>query len=372
MTTTNTLAHPALAHAGELPLSPEKDPRLAAKAAKLRYVSDNKPGITRTGDVKTGFRYYAPGSGAEITDEADLQRIRSLAIPPAYTDVWICPLDNGHLQATGRDERARKQYRYHPRWRSVRDETKYTRMIAFGEALPRIRARVHHDLSRNGLPREKVLATLVRLLESTLIRVGNEEYAKTNDSFGLTTMQMRHVDVHGSKLHFSFKGKSNKYHEIDLRDRNLAKIVERCKDLPGNEVFEYLDEHGQAHPIHSEDVNGYIHEISGEEFTAKDFRTWAGTLLACMSLCACDDCDEVKQIKHNIVEAVKQASEHLGNTPAVCRKSYIHPEVLAAYEEGKLRDLVGEFTTGASTGDEHGLKPDEAAVLAFLKARLAH
>ncbi len=372
MPTTNTLPHPPDHNAADLPLSPEKDPRLAAKSAKLRYVSDNKPGITRTGDVKTGFQYHAPNGGDEITDEAVLQRIRSLAIPPAYTDVWICPLENGHLQATGRDERGRKQYRYHPRWRTVRDETKYTRMIAFGEALPRIRKQVHHDLCRPGLPREKVLATLVRLLESTLIRVGNEEYAKTNDSFGLTTMQMRHVDVHGSKLHFSFKGKSNKYHEIDLRDRNLAKIVERCKDLPGNEVFEFVDENGQAHPIHSEDVNAYIHQISGEEFTAKDFRTWAGTTLACITLCACEECDELKTIKHNIVEAVKQASEHLGNTPAVCRKSYIHPEVLAAYEEGKLRELVGEFDSCAATGEVHGLKPDESAVLAFLKARLAH
>ncbi len=349
--------------------STEIDTVAVVKLAKLRYVSDDMPGIRRERKTDGSFE-YTDQRGITIVDNVTLARIKSLAIPPAYSDVWICPIENGHLQATGRDERGRKQYRYHPRWRSVRDETKFHRMIEFGEALPRIRQTVTHDLAKPGLPREKVLAALVRLLETTLIRVGNEEYAKSNRSFGLTTLQVNHVGVEGTSLHFAFRGKSGKFHKINLRDRWLARIVARCKELPGKEVFQYLDEHThEPHSIHSEDVNAYIHDIAGDEFSAKDFRTWAGTVIATLALCKCDLCDTLNktQIKHNIVEAVNRASEMLGNTPAVCRKSYIHPDVLLAYEEGKLRDMMGEIREGDQA--DGGLSNEEAAVLRFLKGR---
>ncbi|MDQ6693840.1 MAG: DNA topoisomerase IB, partial [Chloroflexota bacterium] len=301
----------------ELPIHP--DPIASAKAAGLHYTSDTGPGIQRRRAGK-GFTYTAHG-GETIREKEALQRIKSLAIPPAWTQVWISADPQGHIQATGLDAKGRKQYRYHPQWREVRDVSKYTRMIAFGHALPHIRERINHDLSRQGLPREKVLATVVRLLESTFIRVGNEEYARTNKSFGLTTMRWRHVKVEGSKIRFKFKGKSGKMHDISVEDRRLANVVKRLHQLPGQELFDYLDDAGKKHKVTSDDVNNYLHEMTGESFTAKDFRTWGGTVLATLALQAIGPHETTTQAKRNIVSAVKDVSQKLGNTPAVCRKS---------------------------------------------------
>ncbi len=339
------------------------DPVESAKAARLRYVTDDVPGIRRR-RAGSGFVYVDP-AGRTIRDPEELRRIRALAIPPAWTDVWICPIANGHLQATGRDARDRKQYRYHPRWRATRDETKYGRMIAFGEALPRIRARVEEDLARPGLPREKVLATAVKLMELTAIRVGNEEYAKTNDSFGLTTLRDRHVEVSGARVHFEFRGKSGKRHVIDVDDRRLARIVKRCQDIPGYELFQYLDEHGERRAIDSADVNDYLREISGEEFTAKDFRTWAGTVLAAAALQEIGPGVTQTATKRNLTQAVARVAEQLGNTPAICRKCYVHPALLDGYLDGTLVDALAKL---ASTATADGLRADESVVLAFLRA----
>ncbi|MDQ6604809.1 MAG: DNA topoisomerase IB [Chloroflexota bacterium] len=347
---------------------PIADPVGSARAAGLRYVSDAKPGIARKRAGK-GFSYRTP-DGTLIRDAETLRRIRSLAIPPAWTDVWICPIANGHIQATGRDAKGRKQYRYHPLWHEVRDETKYTRMIAFGEALPRIRARVNADLARHGLPREKVLATVVRLLETTFIRVGNEEYAKTNNSYGLTTMRNEHVDVSGGTVEFHFRGKSGVEHTIGIKDPRVARIVKRCKELPGAELFQYLDDDGERQTIDSGDVNGYLYEITGEHFTAKDFRTWAGTLLAAMALQGFEAFDSETQAKKNIVGAIERVAERLGNTPTVCRKCYVHPAVLDGYLEGAMLEALKQRTEQEIADGLHGLKPEEAAVLAFLQQRL--
>lgn len=334
----------------------------------MRYVSDARPGIQRRRAGK-GFRYRAP-DGSLIHDVETLQRIRSLAIPPAWTDVWICPTPNGHLQATGRDAKGRKQYRYHPRWRTVRDETKYTRLIAFGEALPRIRARVHADLARHGLPREKVLATVVRLLETTFIRVGNEEYAKSNDSYGLTTMRNEHVAVSGGTIQFQFRGKSGIEHTIGINDRRVARIVKRCKELPGKELFQYIDDGGERQTIDSGDVNAYLEGITGEHFTAKDFRTWAGTVLAAIALRECGPFDGETQAKRNIVRAIERVAERLGNTPGVCRRCYVHPALLDAYLEGAMLEGVTQRVEQESADGLAGLRPEEAAVLAVLRQRL--
>ncbi len=344
------------------------DPVEAAKFAGLRYVSDHKPGISRElrGD---SFVYFDP-KGNEITDEAALKRIRSLAIPPAYTDVWICPNPNGHIQATGRDARGRKQYRYHPRWRAVRDETKYGRMLAFGQALPKIRERVDQDLLLPGLPREKVLATVVRLLETTLIRVGNDEYAKTNKSYGLTTMRDKHVKIEGSTVSFTFTGKSGVKHEISIKDRKLAQIVKRSRDLPGYELFQYIDENGNRQDVTSDDVNSYLQEITGEHFTAKDFRTWAGTILCTVALQEIGPFEKDTQAKKNVVQAVERVAERLGNTKAVCRKSYIHPEVIDSYLEGTLLDTLIQRTEEELEESIKGLDAEETTVLAFLRRRL--
>ncbi|AGY59939.1 DNA topoisomerase IB [Gloeobacter kilaueensis] len=346
------------------------DPLVSARAAGLRYVSDRSAGIRRHRRGKH-FSYIGP-DGKPIRDEQTLERIRKLAIPPAYTDVWICPHANGHLQATGRDGRGRKQYRYHLRWRAVRDETKYGRTLAFGTVLPAIRGRTEQDLARPGLPREKVLAAVVRLLESTLIRVGNEEYARQNDSYGLTTLRDEHVEVKGSTIRFQFRGKSGKDHTISLTDRRLARVVKRCQDVPGQELFQYIDADGERQTIDSADVNAYLREIAGEEFTAKDFRTWAGTVLAALALQEFDACDSESQAKKNIVQAIGDVARRLGNTPTVCRKCYIHPAIIDAYLEGTLLDTLRQRTEAElNAPGAVGLRPEERAVLAFLQKRLA-
>jgi DNA topoisomerase I len=353
----------------EVPQGPVVDPRESAKVAGLSYVTDTKPGIRRKRSGK-GFTYLDP-DGKPIRDPVVLRRIASLAIPPAWTEVWISPKPLGHLQATGRDARGRKQYRYHPRWRDVRDETKYTRMLAFGAALPRIRRRIDADLARPGLPREKVLATVIRLLETTLIRVGNEEYARTNRSFGLTTMRDRHVAVDGAKVAFKFRGKSGIYHAIDLGDRRLARVVKRCRDLPGQDLFQYLDDDGQAQTIDSADVNAYLREVSGEDFTAKDFRTWAGTVLAALALQEFETFDSEAQAKRNIMRAIESVAERLGNTPTVCRKCYVHPEIIQSYLDGSVLQTLRARAEREMSGSLDELRPEEAAILALLQQRLA-
>ncbi|WP_078031167.1 DNA topoisomerase IB [Massilia sp. KIM] len=346
------------------------DPPAAARAAGLRYVHDDKPGIRRE-PAKEGFRYL-DAKGEEIADETTLARIRKLAIPPAWTEVWVCPQANGHLQATGRDARGRKQYRYHAKWRETRDEVKYERMLKFGQALPAIRAEVDRALGLPGLPREKVLATIVYLLEHTMMRVGNEEYARTNKSFGLTTLRNRHVRVDGSDVAFRFRGKSGVYHDVHVHDRRLARIVARVRDLPGQELFQYVDDEGETHSIDSSDVNDYLRAISGEDYTAKDFRTWSGTLLAALALQEFEKFDSEAQAKKNIVRAIESVAERLGNTPSICRKCYVHPAVLDAYLEGSVLEVMRERTEEALARDLHALRPEEAAVLAMLEARLRH
>ena len=344
------------------------DPVASAEAAGLRYVSDEAPGIRRKRAGKS-FTYVKP-DGERVSDEKVLGRIKALAIPPAWTDVWICPQANGHIQATGRDAKGRKQYRYHPRWREVRDAVKYDKMLDFAEALPRIRERVDKDLARPGMPREKVLAAVVRLLEQTRIRVGNDEYAAQNKSYGLTTLQDRHVTVNGSTMRFKFKGKSGKEHEVELHDRRLAKIVRACREMPGQELFQYVDEAGVSHDINSADVNGYLHEIAGEEFTAKDFRTWAGTVLAATALGGMEGFSTKAQAKKNIVRAVESVSHKLGNTKAVCRKCYVHPAVFEGYLDGTLvASLSGSANAGRLRAGEGELRADEAKVLGYLRQR---
>ena len=326
------------------------------------------PGIRRK-KAGSGFVYrYAIGD--IIREREVLNRIRVLAIPPAWREVWICPDPEGHLQATGRDARGRKQYRYHSRWREVREETKYTRMIAFGKALPVIRHQVTKDLALKGLRRPKVLATVVRLLEVSLIRVGNEEYERENDSFGLTTMKDRHVDVKGSEVCFHFRGKGGKRHRIDVRDRTLARIVKRCQELPGQELFQYVDESGQLRDVTSSDVNDYLREISGSDFTAKDFRTWAGTVLAALALQEFQKFDSHAQAKRNIVQAIESVAARLGNTPTICRKCYVHPHILEGYLDGTLQRALRRRAQRLSSSLRR-LRPEEAAVLALLQRRLA-
>lgn len=353
--------------ASVVPVEIVTDPAESAKAAGLRYVSDAKPGLKR---LKRGKNFrYTTATGSAVTDDETLGRIKSLVIPPAWTDVWISPWQNGHLQATGRDVKGRKQSRYHPRWREVRDETKYERMSHFADALPTIRERVRHDLGLPGLPRKKVLATIVSLMEATLIRVGNEEYARENKSYGLTTMRNKHVEVEGSKITFTFQGKSRVHHTIDLEDRRLAKIIKRCEEIPGYELFQYLDHEGEPHSIDSSDVNEYLREISGEHFTAKDFRTWAGSVLACMTLKELGPYETVTQAKKNVVEAIKSVAERLGNTPSVCRKCYVHPAVLEAYLGGtsvaEAKEQIEEEIEEHATA----LKQEERALLDLLESR---
>ena len=338
----------------------------AAQEAGLRYVSDSVPGIRRKRAGKH-FSYSQP-DGKIIHDKEVLARIRALGIPPAWKDVWICTNPRGHIQATGRDAKGRKQYRYHNEWRKIRDETKYDRMLLFGKALPAIRSHVEHDLALRGLPREKVLATLVRLLDTTSIRVGNEEYARENGSFGLTTMHDEHVQVEGTKLHFHFRGKSGKEHAIDVRDPQLARIIKKCLDLPGQELFQYIGEDQQVHLVESSDVNHYLRQISHQDFTAKDFRTWAGTVTATCALQDFGEYETQTQAKKNVVHAIETAAHHLGNTPAICRKSYVHPEVIDAYLHGSLLASLSQRSEQSIVDALDHLRPEEIAVLAFLES----
>jgi len=352
----------------DLPV-PVLDPVEAAKTAKLRYVSDRKPGITRV-RTENGFEYHDT-DGSLITDETVLQRIRKLAIPPAYTDVWICRDPRGHLQAVGRDAKGRKQYRYHPRWRVVRDEAKYGKMLVFGRVLPTIREHVKHDLALPGLPKRRVLAAIVALLEKTMMRVGNEEYAKHNKSFGLTTLRNRHVKVKGGHLTFDFRGKHGINHHIDLDDKRLARVVERCRDLPGQDLFQFLDHDGERHSIGSEDVNDYLREITGEEITAKDFRTWAATNLAAATLAELERFDTQAVAKKEVVKAVESVAKRLGNTPAICRKCYIHPAVFEGYLDGSLAEGLKQRADEILDQHAGGLTAEEVALTAFLSRRLA-
>src|SRR3954469_14932200 len=355
----------------------------SARSVGLRYVSDAEPGIGRVmGPL--GFRYVS-ADGRSVRNEAELKRIRALAVPPAWTDVWICRDGRGHLQATGRDAKGRKQYRYHASWHTCRGETKFDRMSAFAAALPGIRARAEADLSRPGLPRDKVLAAVVQLLEKSLIRVGNEEYARQNHSFGLTTLQDKHVNVRGATVRFEFRGKSGVKHSVDVNDRRLARIVKQCRDLPGQDLFQYIDEDGQRCDVTSGDVNAYLKRITGENFTAKDFRTWAATVLCATALEELEVADSQARARKNVLKAIEAVAGVLGNTRAVCRKSYVHPAVTDAYMEGttlatlRQRAAVRGFSTAKTASKasvrsrrsgHHSLRPEEQAVVRLLESRL--
>jgi DNA topoisomerase-1 len=336
----------------------------AARAAGLWYVTDETPGIKRKRAGK-GYSYLGL-DGKPIRDPAVRKRIKGLAIPPSWTDVWICSRPDGHIQATGRDIKGRKQYRYHSRYRAIRDETKFDRMLLFSQLLPKIRSRVERDLARDGLPREKVLATVVRLLEKTLIRVGNDEYAKENRSFGLTTMRRRHVEVTGSKLRFEFRGKSGVQQTVAITDRRIADIVQHCQTLPGQELFKYLDDNGKRQDVDSGDINEYLREITGHDVTAKDFRTWAGTMHAATTLRSMGPAGSQKGARVNVVRAIDKVSERLGNTRAVCRKYYVHPKIIEAYLAGSTVPQAPEVDPKRRR-DKAALRRDELAVLQFLQ-----
>jgi len=333
----------------------------------LRHASDRRPGITRR-RAGRGF-VYRDTEGRTIRDREVLARVRALAVPPAWTDVWICPAPNGYLQATGRDARGRKQYRYHTRYRNRREAAKYERLIAFATALPKIRARIDDDLARPGLDREKVLAAIVRLLELTLIRVGNDEYARLNRSFGLTTLRDRHASVRGSSVRFRFRGKSGRLHEVGLRDRRLAAIVRRCRDLPGQELFQYVGEDDEPVDIASDDVNDYLRSIA-PDVTAKDFRTWAGTVLAYRALRALDPPESDRQATRNVVAAIRETADLLGNTPAVCRRAYVHPVVVEAYLDGRLRGALLQAAEDDGTSPMEPTPHEEKAVVNLLRRRI--
>ncbi|MDQ3554134.1 MAG: DNA topoisomerase IB [Chloroflexota bacterium] len=377
----------ARASSPEPSATPGPDPEEVAREAGLRYVSDARPGITRRRSGR-GWSYRAP-DGTLLRDAKTLARIRGLAIPPAWSDVWISPRVSGHMQATGRDARGRKQYRYHARWRVTRDEAKYDRTIAFAEALPAIRARVEADLGLRGLPRDKVLAAIVRLLEVTFIRVGNAEYARDNRSYGLTTMRDKHAVIDGSEVTFKFRGKSGRDHKVDIRDRRLATIVRRCQELPGQELFQYIDEEGQVQDVSSTDVNEYLRQVTGQTFTAKDFRTWAGTVLAAQALRTIEGASGTeRELRSNVVRAVEQVAQSLGNTPTVCRQCYVHPAIIEAYLDGAMvrtaRKRADERLASASATartevtkgraesvTDDGTTPEEKEVLRLLRDRLA-
>ena len=345
-----------------------RHPQQAADAAGLRYVTDRQPGLGRQ-KVGRALRYVGR-RGRVLRDPRTLERIRSLVIPPAWTDVWICPDALGHIQVTGRDARGRKQYRYHPRWRTVRDDAKYGRMLAFGQALPIIRTRIEEDLAQRGLSRRKVLAAVIKLLEATLIRVGNEEYARDNGSFGLTTLRGRHASIKGSTVKFRFRGKSGKVHEIGVQDRRLSRIVKSCQELPGQELFQYVDGQGRRRAVTSSDVNDYLREVTGHGFTAKDFRTWAGTVLAAWALQELKAVRTRAEAKKNILRAVERVAGRLGNTVAICRKCYVHPVVFDAYLDGTLVETLRQRLDHEVRAGEDHLQREEMAVLALLHQRL--
>jgi DNA topoisomerase-1 len=345
------------------------DPRDAAESAGLRYVSDERPGIRRK-KAGTGFT-YTRADGTRLIEPEAMKRIRALAIPPAWTDVWICPFPDGHIQATGRDAKGRKQYRYHARFREVRESTKYEHVIAFADALPSIRETVREHMGLPGLPREKVLATVVHLLETTLIRVGNDDSARQNNSYGLTTLKNRHVTVERNDVRFRFTGKSGKQWSLRVRDRRIAKIIRACQELPGQELLQYVDEQGNCQDVTSTDVNEYLKEITGKDITAKDFRTWAGTVLAAMALIELESFDSAAQAKRNLRSAIEKVAARLGNTPTICRKCYIHPEVLNSYMDGNLVLEIKSQAESELRSAVGNLKPEEAAVLALLRGRLA-
>jgi DNA topoisomerase I len=340
----------------------------AAESAGLFYATDDDLQITRKA-VRGGFSYATP-NGRVVRDRALLKRIRALAIPPAWTDVRICPDPNGHLQATGRDAKGRKQYRYHPHWRDVRDSTKYEHILTFAHVLPKIRKRIREDMSGRSLSHNKVLATVVYLLENTLIRVGNSDYAKQNKSYGLTTLCDRHADIIGDELRFEFKGKSGKTWRLRLRDRRIARIVKACQSIPGQHLFQYFDGNGDRHPVTSSDVNAYLHEITGSAITAKDFRTWAGTVLTAMALREIDAFDSDAKAKRNVREAIGKVAARLGNTPSICRKCYVHPEILNCYFEGSRFEEIARNGGKEPHESMPSLEPEEAAVLALLQRRL--
>ena len=345
------------------------DPQEAAEQAGLRYVSDEEPGITRR-KAGEGWTFVDP-EGATITDEKVLERVRKLAVPPAYTDVWICARANGHIQATGRDAKGRKQYRYHAKFREVRDSTKYEHMLEFARGLPAIRETIEAHMNQRSMSRERVLATVVYLLETTLIRVGNDDYARANKSYGLTTLKNRHVDVTGGTIRFAFKGKSGKMWNLKVQDRRIARIVKQCQDIPGQELFQWYDDEGRRHDVTSQDVNDYLREITGRDVTAKDFRTWAGTVLAAMALHEFETFDSDAKAKKNVRAAIESVASRLGNTPTICRKCYVHPEIVHSYlEGGMLIDVKAKVET--ELRDNLGsLKPEEAAVLTLLETRLS-
>ncbi len=340
------------------------DPRESAAEAGLRYVTAAGPGIRRV-RVGKSFRYLAP-DGRPLREPKHRERIRTLVIPPAWRDVWICPTANGHLQAVGWDAKGRKQYRYHPQYRAVRDQAKFSRMIAFGTVLSLIRRGVQRDLARSGLPKEKVLATVVHLLETACVRIGNDEYARENESFGLTTLRNRHVSIAGAKLQFRFRGKSGLEHTIELTNARLARIVKQCQDLPGYDLFEYVDAGGNVCRISSEDVNRYIRDLAGQDFTAKDFRTWAGTVFATRELADAGPPRNASMAKRTIVSAIKRVAHKLGNRPATCRKYYIHPALIEAYANGSLFPVMEQGEQQQSAYAGLGLQPEEYAVMVIV------
>jgi len=363
-----------LGHADPLAMPDRSEPqaivdsRDAAEAAGLVYVSTDDPSLTRRRAGK-GFAYW-DAAGHRVSDPAALQRVRALAIPPAWTGVWICADPNGHIQAVGHDDRGRRQYRYHAKFREVREGVKFEHMMAFAEALPGVRRQVAADMSAPGLGRARVLATVVRLLETTMIRIGNSAYARENGSFGLTTLLNRHVKIEAAELRFQFKGKSGKVWRLGVRDRRIARIVRSCQELPGQQLFQYLDEAGERQSVTSADVNTYLREISGADITAKDFRTWTGTVLAAMALAEFEKADSAVHAKKNVTQAIERVSATLGNTPTICRKCYIHPEIVSAYLDGALllevqRDIDSQLRDTLET-----LRPEEAAVLSFLRSRV--
>ncbi len=346
---------------------PHREQVAAAEAAGLKYVTDTRPGITRKRSGK-GYSYYKP-NGDLIRDHAKRERFEALGIPPAWADVWICPDARGHLQATGKDAKGRKQYRYHTKFRAMRDESKFGRMLVFSEALPRLRDRVERDLSLPGLPRRKLLATLVRLLNTTLIRVGNDEYRKANRSYGLTTLRRQHVAVTGHKLHFEFRGKSGVWHSIDLTDQRLAQIVQQLQDLPGQDLFKYVDDDGRRHSVDAGDVNEYLRLVTRRDVTAKDFRTWSGTMLVASTLWRMGPPASEQEAKKNVNAALDQVAARLGNTRAVCRKYYVHPAVIEAYERGE--SLPAPPRKRRASRPTAALRGDEVAVLQFLQREIA-